>query len=230
MNRFLMVLAVGMVVVGAGCRSPGVKTGQGGYDENRFIKTVELPQGGRVVVAEGDFEPRSLGSYSVRLYGADNREFPFDDYMDGIVKRRPDGFIEQVMTKDIDGDGKAEVIVGFRCVGTGSYVSAEAFGIAGRKLMRVASLEGLRPKADVAKLMSFQLKPAPVGTAAWYEAVEEAVGISDDMGHGPDIGSGEWMMAVDKKVFYDKDTDERELKIGSRKWMEVVHMILFRKQ
>lgn len=230
MKSFLMVVVLGVLVLGAGCRAPGAKTGDGGFDQNRFIKVVSLPQGGRVVVAEGDYEPRSLGSYSVRFYGADNPEFPFDDYRDGIVKRRPDGFIEKVQTKDIDGDGRAEVIVIFRCVGTGCFVSAEAFGVAGRKLTKVASLEGLRPKADTVKLLAFQVKPAPVGTAAWFEAIEEAVGVSDDKGHGPTVGSGEWMMAVDKKVFYDKDTDERDMKIGSRKWMEVVHMILFRKQ
>jgi hypothetical protein len=35
---------------------------------DRFIKKIKLPSGETVVVAEGDYEARSVGSFSVRLY------------------------------------------------------------------------------------------------------------------------------------------------------------------
>lgn len=42
---------------------------------------------------------------------------------------------------------------------------------------------------------------APVGSAAWMEAVGRAAGVTDASGHGPDAGSAEWYHAVDRKVF-----------------------------
>lgn len=59
----------------------------------RFQQALLLTNGQRVVVAEGEFEPRSVGSYSVRLYGARNADFPYDDFLAGVVLPR-DGAIE----------------------------------------------------------------------------------------------------------------------------------------
>ena len=38
--------------------------------QDRFIAKLALPTGQTVVVAEGEFEARSIGSFSVRLYDA----------------------------------------------------------------------------------------------------------------------------------------------------------------
>jgi hypothetical protein len=56
-----------------------------------------------VVVAEGQLEPRSIGSYSVRIYGERNRRFPYDDFVAGTVRRR-DGALEKLLFSDLDGD------------------------------------------------------------------------------------------------------------------------------
>lgn len=42
--------------------------------------------------------------------------------------------------------------------------------------------------------------PNLVGTQEWYVWVNEAAGISDGQGHGPDLGSDEWNRAVQKRV------------------------------
>jgi hypothetical protein len=49
-------------------------------DEGRYVKQLPLPDGRVSVVAEGDMEPRSIGSYSIRFYGARNPDFPTDDF------------------------------------------------------------------------------------------------------------------------------------------------------
>src|SRR5262249_57506728 len=41
-----------------------------------------------VLVAEGDFEPRSVGSYSVRAYAGTNPQFPYDNFIAGAVQPR----------------------------------------------------------------------------------------------------------------------------------------------
>lgn len=38
-------------------------------------------------------------------------------------------------------------------------------------------------------------QPAPC-TDDWYAMVDRTLAISDEQGHGPDLGSGEWMSAV----------------------------------
>jgi hypothetical protein len=70
----------------------------------RVVKQEVIPGGSAiVVVAEGDFEPRSLGSYSVRAYTAANPRFPFDDFIAGTVRPR-DGTVDFVGFSDLDHD------------------------------------------------------------------------------------------------------------------------------
>ena len=119
-----------------------------GADETaRFLEKQKLPDGQTVVVAEGDFEPRSMGSYSVRLY-AKNDEFPTDQFLSGVIAER-DGAIEVVSLEDIDGDAAPEVIVKVRSAGTGGYQSGAAFTAAGGKLVMVAKVADLEKDADV---------------------------------------------------------------------------------
>ena len=103
--------------------------------EDRVIKKFDLPNGRLIVVAEGDYEPRSMGSYSVRLYSAANPEFPFDDFRSGIIVSR-DGVIQKIELKDLNNDDSAEFIVIVQAVG--SYVQR---GFVGMSHIRKKAIE-----------------------------------------------------------------------------------------
>lgn len=100
-----------------------------------------------VVVDEGAAEPRSIGSYAVRLYdgrrGADDR----DAFLTGIVRGR-DGSLAKLDFADLDADGTAELIVVTQSAGSGSYLTADAFRLRHGVLSRMAGVEGLAPSAD----------------------------------------------------------------------------------
>jgi Periplasmic lysozyme inhibitor of I-type lysozyme len=99
------------------------------------------------VVAEGEFEPRSIGSYSLRVYSGVPAEFPTDRFLTGIIRPR-NGMLESVKFADLDGDGHAEIIVAVRSVGSGGYLSADAFRFEGTSLQLLASVSGLDKHAD----------------------------------------------------------------------------------
>ena len=52
-----------------------------------------------LVAEESSLEPRSVGSYSLRLYSATNPDFPYDDFRSGLILAR-DGIIEAVEELD----------------------------------------------------------------------------------------------------------------------------------
>ena len=76
---------------------------QSAEQEDRYLQHFTLPTGEVVVVAEGEFEPRSIGSYSLRLYSGVMPEFPFDDFLDGVISRR-DGTVESYRVLKSDGE------------------------------------------------------------------------------------------------------------------------------
>lgn len=92
-------------------------------------------------------EPRSIGSFSIRLYSGLNPEYPFDDFVDGIIVPR-DGFVERLALEDIDGDGIAELIVVLRSAGSGAYQSAKAFAITDNRVNLVAEVADLQATQD----------------------------------------------------------------------------------
>lgn len=100
-----------------------------------------------VVVAEGELEPRSTGSYSLRIYGGANRAHPYDDFIGGIVWRRS-GTVEKLVLADVNGDQIADIVVVVRSAGTGGYLSADAFRLRGRLLEHLGSVKGLAKDAD----------------------------------------------------------------------------------
>jgi hypothetical protein len=112
----------------------------------RYLKQFKMSSGLTVVVAEGELEPRSIGSYSIRIYGV-NLEFPTDDFLCGLIRPR-DGSVERVIIQDINGDQKEEIVVVVRSAGTGGYLSAEAFDFRENQLKRVAGVEGLEKNED----------------------------------------------------------------------------------
>jgi len=115
--------------------------------QERFVAKLTHPTGKTVVVAEGDFEARSIGSFSVRLYEAAAAPDETTFFTSGLVRAR-DGFIEKVMLADVDGDQQQEIVVITRSVGTGNYLSAQAFAVVKNKLIFRAVVEGLAADAD----------------------------------------------------------------------------------
>lgn len=126
----------------------GVGIVHGAEANPRFVKKFQvtgLPE--VIVVAEGEFEPRSIGSYSVRIYSGRSPKFPFDDFIAGIVLRR-NGIVEAVKFHDLDGDGRPEVVVIVRAVGSGGYLSADAFRYQSRSLELAVAVSDLDKSAD----------------------------------------------------------------------------------
>jgi hypothetical protein len=117
--------------------------------QDRFVSKLTLPTGQTVVVEEGELEARSIGSFSVRLYEAAAAPDETTFFTDGLVRAR-DGVIDRVMLADVGGDPKPEIIVVMRSVGTGGYLSVQAFSVAADKLILYAAVEGLSVDADPA--------------------------------------------------------------------------------
>lgn len=109
-----------------------------------------------VVVAEGDFEPRSVGSYSLRAYGGTNPRFPYDDFIAGTVWPR-NGTVEDVRFSDLDRDGSPEIIVVIRSAGTGGYLSADAFQLHGTTLTLLEAVSDLAKDADPVRALEAKL-------------------------------------------------------------------------
>jgi hypothetical protein len=114
----------------------------------RFTTIIKLPSGQMVVIAEGEFEARSIGSFSVRLYQAASGGNETTFFTSGLIRSR-DGTIEKVVLGDINGDGQPEIIVIVRSVGTGGYLSAHAFSVGkNQQLIPGSIVEGLQAEAD----------------------------------------------------------------------------------
>ena len=116
-------------------------------DTTRFVSKVKLPSGQTAVVAEGDFEARSTGSFSVRLYDAAEPTDETTFFAAGTVAAR-DGTIEKVLVEDIDDDKTPELIVTVRSAGSGGYLSAHAFSVAKQQIALKSSIDGLAPATD----------------------------------------------------------------------------------
>jgi len=114
-----------------------------------FVHKLALATGQTAVVAEGDFEARSIGSYSVRIYSTQNAQ-PDDDtsfFSSGVVRAR-DGTIEKVILADLGNGGPPSLVVAIRSAGSGGYLSADAFTIGKNTVVLRASVAGLAANAD----------------------------------------------------------------------------------
>jgi Periplasmic lysozyme inhibitor of I-type lysozyme len=116
-------------------------------EAERFSEKAKLPSGQTAVIAEGEYEARSTGSFSVRLYDAAPPADATTFFKAGLILAR-DGTIEKVMLANVAGDEQLEIIVIVRSVGTGGYLSAHAFIIDKQGLRHNASVESLPPDAD----------------------------------------------------------------------------------
>jgi len=93
MTKFFVLAAV-LLLTGV---LPGMASG-------RFVTKIKLPAGQTVVVAEGEFEARSIGSFSIRLYQAASGGNETTFFTSGLIRSR-DGTIERVVLSDINDDG-----------------------------------------------------------------------------------------------------------------------------
>lgn len=100
-----------------------------------------------ITVTEGTGEPRSTGSYAVRLYVPLDPDWPYDNLAHGLVRRR-DGVIERLPAEDIDGDGRADAVVIVKSVGSGEYLSATAFAVDRESMRLPGEVHGLSSGAD----------------------------------------------------------------------------------
>lgn len=122
--------------------------GAAAEDSAHFIEQLRLSGGHIVVVAEGEAEPRSIGSYSVRIYSGVNPLFPLDNFLMGIILPR-EGSVEKVLIEDINGDNNDEIVVVQRSAGSGSYLAVDAIQYRDKNLSLMISLGGMGPTADV---------------------------------------------------------------------------------
>jgi ecotin len=115
----------------------------------RFVQKVALPTGETAVVAEGDFEARSTGSYSVRIYSTQHAQAGDDTtfFSSGVVRVR-DGMVEKILLADLGDGGNPSLIVTIRSAGSGGYLSADAFTIGKRTVVHRASVSELPANAD----------------------------------------------------------------------------------
>lgn len=113
----------------------------------QFIAKKKMPSGQTVVVAEGEFEARSIGSFSVRLYDVAPAEDETTFFSAGQIRAR-DGAIEKVVLTDVSGDSHPEVVIIVRSAGSGAYLSAHAFAVDQQTLKFCSEVSNLPPKAD----------------------------------------------------------------------------------
>jgi len=116
-------------------------------EPEQFITKKKMPSGQTVVVAEGKFEARSIGSFSVRLYDAAPAEDETTFFSAGQIRAR-DGAIEKVVLTDVSGDSHPEVVIIVRSAGSGAYLSAHAFTVDQQTLKFCSEVSNLPPKSD----------------------------------------------------------------------------------
>ena len=127
----------------------------------RFVQRLALPTGQTAVVAEGDFEARSIGSYSVRVYSIQSAQ-PNDDttfFSSGVIRAR-DGTVDKVFLADLGDDGAPSLVVAIRSAGSGGYLSADAFTIGKHTIVLRASVFGLTANADPVVALKSSLQDA----------------------------------------------------------------------
>lgn len=121
-----------------------------------FNGQISLPDGRLLLVTEGALEPRSVGSFSIRLYAAENADFPYDDFVVGIIRPR-DGSIEKIELVDLKPGGIPELLVTIRSAGSGGYLAAQAFAIGPREIRLLSALPMQAPNADIVKQLQDKL-------------------------------------------------------------------------
>jgi len=129
---FMCVAALVCVVDAARADSSGL-----------FHQSLVLAEGQRLVVEENSLEPRSIGSYTVRLYSGSNPDFPYDDFVKGLVLGR-DGTVETVRLQPGGEQGQMVHIL-LPNVGSGGYLSRHSLRVRRAGIDVVDVQSGLPP-------------------------------------------------------------------------------------
>ena len=86
------------------------------------------------------------------MYDGTSKEFRLDDFVVGLIRPR-NGTVEAVRFDDLDGDKTPEILVIVASVGSGRYVSADAFRYKSGSLDLVASVSDLDKGVDLIKAL-----------------------------------------------------------------------------
>jgi hypothetical protein len=152
-RRTLIAAFAALVGAGAAAAAP--------TRERRIVRRLRFDERHAVVVAEGDFESRSIGSYSVRVYRVDTAARPDDEtsfFAFGTVRPR-DGSVDRVWRAESLRIGKsAALVVSTRAAGSGRVRSADAFELTPREIRLRASVSGLRANADPVAALARRLR------------------------------------------------------------------------
>lgn len=125
----------------------------------RFVRKLMLPGGQTAVVSEGEFEARSIGSYGVRIYAAQNGS-PRDDttfFLSGVIRSR-DGTVENAFLAKLGIDDQDSLVVVMRSAGSGGYLSADAFTVTKDSVILRGSVSRLPADADLVPALKAALE------------------------------------------------------------------------
>jgi len=134
-----------------GCSQPGSRS------DERFFNSLELPTGETVVVAEGELEARSIGSFSLRIYAHGDADNKTTFFVTGLVYKR-NGFLESIYLDDIDNDNLQDIVVVTHSAGSGNFQSAYAFKYSKSKLELISSVEGIDANKDTSNALKSAIK------------------------------------------------------------------------
>jgi hypothetical protein len=141
---------------------------QPAWAAERFAQKVPLDKGLVAVVAEGEFEARSTGSYTVRAYfdaeAGPGNETTF--YAAGLVRPR-DGTVRSAAPLARPGQARPLLMVVVQSAGSGGYLSADAFAVEPRAVRLLASVSDLAPGEDPAAHLMRRLG-SPAGAALQF--------------------------------------------------------------
>lgn len=161
--RRLSGVLVGSIALFAAAESTPTETSV------RYVKKIALPENQTVIVAEGDFEARSTGSYSVRLYADGAQPGDATAYESGVLLQR-DGMIEDVRLANIDGNKRDELIVIIRSAGPGGKLSAQALSFADNRIEVRTNVKNLPADADpVAALDKTHRSDKAIGKGKYHD-------------------------------------------------------------
>jgi hypothetical protein len=110
------------------------------------------------IVTEGAGEPRSTGSYALRVYADTEGGGRLDGFVAGVVRPR-DGVVEAIRFADLDRDGAIDLVVTVRSAGTGGYLSADAFRLRDGVPRLAATVDGLPKDEDPFGALAASMKP-----------------------------------------------------------------------
>jgi hypothetical protein len=151
-GRFTLVAMVGLCAAGV-------------IADDRFIKEIALSGGMTAVVAEGDLEPRSTGTYTVRIY----KDLKSGAFVTGLTKER-DGAICNIGFGDLNKDGRKELFVETKTSLQENYINIDVFDFDGVRLKQNPKLS----LSSVPEEKRYGSKPVPAEEEKKPEAAKPA--------------------------------------------------------